>query len=250
MRHKYLDSMILEIKECLKEGEEAQNRPDLLCRVFKAKLSILNDKIMSDELFGTIVSVVHVVEFQKRGLPHAHFLIILKQSAKYLSPKTYDRIVSEKFPDKISDPYLYGLVMKHMMDGPCGNINRNNLCIRDGKCKNYYPKEFSEYTTHGKGNYLVYRRRNDGRTAKAVKYLHKYIHEGHDKVMFRIGSDSDGSVVNEITDFQNARWVSPREVLWRIYGFPLFGMYPAIMQFQVHLSNFQSIQSEDDTDLE
>ncbi|GAA0161761.1 hypothetical protein LIER_39293 [Lithospermum erythrorhizon] len=127
MRHRYLDSMTLvqeygkpdifltitcnpnwiEIKQCLKEGEEAQNRPDLLCRVFKTKLSILNDMIMSGELFGAVASVVHVIEFQKCGLPHAHFLIILKESSKYLSPETYDRIVSAELPDKIADPYLY-----------------------------------------------------------------------------------------------------------------------------------------------
>ena len=98
MRHRYLDCMSLvqeygkpdlfitmtcnpqwpEIKECLQKGEEAHNRPDLLARVFKAKLIILNDKIMSGEIFGQPASVVHVIEFQKRGLPHAHFLIILK----------------------------------------------------------------------------------------------------------------------------------------------------------------------------
>ncbi|GAA0184862.1 hypothetical protein LIER_32150 [Lithospermum erythrorhizon] len=186
MRHIYLDSMALvqeygrptifltitcnpnwiEIKECLKEGEEAQNRPDLLCRVFKAKPSILNDKIMSGQLFGAIASVVHVVEFQKHGLPHAHFLIILKSSAKYLTPEAYDRIVTAELLDKIKDPYLYGLVVKHKIHGPCENLNPNNVCMRDGKCKNHYPKKFSEYTTHGKGNYPVYRRRDNGRTAK------------------------------------------------------------------------------------
>ncbi|GAA0172637.1 hypothetical protein LIER_26425 [Lithospermum erythrorhizon] len=136
--------------------------------------------------------------------------------------------------------------------------------MREDKCKNHYPKEFSNYTTHGKGNYPVYRRRDEGRPAKVrgqildnrwvipynpsllaefnchlnveiccdirlVKYLYKYIHKGHDKVMFRIGSDNEGSVVNEMTDFQNARWVSPVESAWRIYGFPLFGMYPAVV---------------------
>ncbi|GAA0166266.1 hypothetical protein LIER_40159 [Lithospermum erythrorhizon] len=71
MRHRYLDSMALvqeygrpdifltmtcnpnwpEIKERLQPGEETHNRPDLLARVFKAKLGILNDKIMSGEIF-------------------------------------------------------------------------------------------------------------------------------------------------------------------------------------------------------
>ncbi|GAA0156524.1 hypothetical protein LIER_38286 [Lithospermum erythrorhizon] len=240
---------------------------------------------MSGELFGKVAAVVHVVEFQKRGLPHAHFLIILKPAYKYLSAEAYDRIVCAELPDKIEDPYLYSLVVKHMMHGPCGSLNSNNVCMVNGKCKNHYPKEFAECTTHGKGTYPAYRRRNNGRTAKvrghildnrwvipynltllaefnchinielccdikAVKYLYKYIHKGHDKVLFKVGSDSEVSTVNEIADFQNARWVSPVEATWRIFGFPLYGMYPAVIQLQVHMPNFHCIQFEDDTDLE
>ncbi|GAA0173691.1 hypothetical protein LIER_41574 [Lithospermum erythrorhizon] len=76
-----------EIKEHLQPGEEAQNRLDLCARVFKAKLSILNDIIMSGEVFGNVSSVIHVVEFQKRGLPHAYFLIILKPEYKYMTQR-------------------------------------------------------------------------------------------------------------------------------------------------------------------
>ncbi|GAA0169079.1 hypothetical protein LIER_23636 [Lithospermum erythrorhizon] len=150
-------------------------------------------------------------------------------------------------PGKKANPYLYSLVVKHMMHGPCGEMNFSNLCMREGRCKNYYPKSFTEYTTHGKGSYPNYRRRNDMRTAKvgghlldncwvipynstsllqfnyhvnveiccnikAVKYLYKYVHKGHDKVMFRIASDNPGSDVDEISNFQNARWMSPVKV--------------------------------------
>ncbi|GAA0169078.1 hypothetical protein LIER_23635 [Lithospermum erythrorhizon] len=111
LRNRYLDSIALvqefgrpdifltitcnpnwqEIKERLQQGEEAQNRPDLCARVFKAKLCILNDKILNGEIFGKVSSVIHVVEFQKRGLLHAHFLIILRPKNKYMTPEAYDR---------------------------------------------------------------------------------------------------------------------------------------------------------------
>ncbi|GAA0142815.1 hypothetical protein LIER_03630 [Lithospermum erythrorhizon] len=42
-------------------------------------------------------------------------------------------------------------------------------------------------------------------------YSLKYIHKGHDKVLFRIAPDSPGSNIDEISDFQNRRWVSPVE---------------------------------------
>lgn len=98
MKRRYLDAMMLvqhygkpdifltmtcnpswpEIIQELAPGEEAQNRPDLVARIFHAKLVTLKEEIVSDKLFGPVAAFVYVVEFQKRGLPHAHFLIILK----------------------------------------------------------------------------------------------------------------------------------------------------------------------------
>ncbi|GAA0185404.1 hypothetical protein LIER_32692 [Lithospermum erythrorhizon] len=152
MQHRYLDLMSLvhefgrpdifftitcnsnwlEIKERLAPGEESQNRPDLVSRVFKAKLSILHDKILKSKFFGEVASIFYVLEFQKRGLPHAHFLVILKPCSKLLSPEAYDRFVSAKLPDKDEDPYMYSLVVKHMMHGPCGDLNPENVCMKDG----------------------------------------------------------------------------------------------------------------------
>ncbi|GAA0157577.1 hypothetical protein LIER_14817 [Lithospermum erythrorhizon] len=203
-----------EIKERLKPKEESQNRPDLLARVFKAKLRIMIDKIMSGEVFGKIASVVHVVEFQKRGLPHAHFLIILKAEFKYMSPEAYDRIVCAELPDQKKDPYLYSLVVKHMMHGPCGEFNVDS--VRGQNLDNlwvipYNPTLLVQFNCHINVEICC--------DIRAVKYLYKYVHKGHDKVMFRISADNSTSEVDEISSFQNARWVSPVEAAWRIYGF-------------------------------
>ncbi|GAA0157317.1 hypothetical protein LIER_14612 [Lithospermum erythrorhizon] len=171
MRQRYLDSMSLvqafgrpdifftmtcncnwvEIKECLAPGEEVQNRPDLVVHVFKAKLTVLQERITKENFFGQVESIVHVVEFQKRGLPHAHFLVILKSCSKLLSPEAFDRFVSAELPNPLEDPYLYSLVVKHMMHGPCGDLNPTNVY---GKCKNNYPKQFSDTTVMGKGAIL------------------------------------------------------------------------------------------------
>ncbi|GAA0184576.1 hypothetical protein LIER_31864 [Lithospermum erythrorhizon] len=71
-----------------------------------------------------------------------------------------------ELPDKNEDPYLYSLVVKHMMHGPCGDLNPGNVRMVDGRCKNHYPKAFSDYTTHGKGTYPICRRRDNKRQAK------------------------------------------------------------------------------------
>ncbi|KAK9723987.1 hypothetical protein RND81_05G039300 [Saponaria officinalis] len=75
-----------EIKEQLSVGEEAQNRPDLVSRVFQEKLLALKKQIMEKQIFGEVAALVYVVKFQKRRLPHAHFLIILKPEFKMKCP--------------------------------------------------------------------------------------------------------------------------------------------------------------------
>ncbi|GAA0144030.1 hypothetical protein LIER_35856 [Lithospermum erythrorhizon] len=67
--------------------------------------------------------------------------------------------------------------------------------------------------------------------------------------MFRIASDNQGPEIDEISDYQNVRWVSPVEVAWRLFAFPLYGIYPLVLQLQVNFPNFQTIQFEDDADL-
>lgn len=58
------------------------------------------------------------IEFKKRGLPHAHFLVILNDDYKLLTAEAYDKFVFAELPNSDSNPYLYKLVIKHMMHGP------------------------------------------------------------------------------------------------------------------------------------
>ena len=55
------------------------DRPDIVARVFRLKLKELCEELYKDGIFGVAVAHLHVVEFQKRGLPHAHILIILAE---------------------------------------------------------------------------------------------------------------------------------------------------------------------------
>lgn len=59
--------------------KEAQNRPDLLTRILRSKIEQLRKEVMKEELFGPVAAYTYVIEFQKRGLPHMHMLIILKK---------------------------------------------------------------------------------------------------------------------------------------------------------------------------
>lgn len=54
------------------------DRPDLSCRIFKLKLDHLIKEIKKGVIFDEVKAMIYTIEFQKRGLPHAHILVFLK----------------------------------------------------------------------------------------------------------------------------------------------------------------------------
>ncbi|PWZ58852.1 ATP-dependent DNA helicase PIF4 [Zea mays] len=249
MRRRYMDAMALELKH----------------------------RLTKQDILGKVRAYVYVVEFQKRGLPHAHFLLIMQRKYKLTCPEQYDLLISAEIPSN-KYPELRKMVIKHMMHGPCGSLNPNCPCTKGrASCKNQYPRHFHEATMQGKDSYPNYRRRDDGRkekvrgceldnrwvvpynpyllrlfnchinveacgSIKAVKYLFKYIYKGHDRasVVMRDASKENGDV-DEIQQYRDARWVTPPEALWRIYGFELSQNSPSVMQLQLHLPNMHMV---------
>ncbi|XP_071932991.1 uncharacterized protein [Coffea arabica] len=172
-----------------------------------------------------------------------------------------------------------------MVHGPCGHVGNNSPCMKDGSCKNHYPKNFCEHTTHAEDSYPYYRRKNDGSkitirrfeldnrwiipynpsyllalfdcymnveicsTLKLVKYLYKYIFKGYDLISVKIISDDSRADVHEIREFQQGRWISPPEAFWRIFEFRLNEMTPAVYTLQVHLPGQQLITFNKNSDL-
>lgn len=86
------------IQETLLPNELSQNRPDLLTGVFKAKLELLKTEILKKQVLGLVTICIYVIEFQKIGLPHAHFLLIMKSQSKLLNCEAYDRLVCVEIP--------------------------------------------------------------------------------------------------------------------------------------------------------
>ncbi|XP_074298906.1 uncharacterized protein LOC141629882 [Silene latifolia] len=206
----------IEIKTELAPGEQAHNRPDLVARIFHAKLTALRKEIM---------------ERKKCGLPHAHFLIILRGDDKIRNPESFDRYVFADIPSR-ENPPLRGAVLRHMMHGPCGNEFPKSQCmqLKKGKrvCKSEYPKKFSDFTTNGSDCYPLYGRRDTGKIILVVKYLYKYVYKGHDRISFNVEDGETTQYVDEIERYQSGRWVSPSEAAWRIFGFNLFDIYPPV----------------------
>uniref|UniRef100_A0A8I6WZN8 ATP-dependent DNA helicase n=1 Tax=Hordeum vulgare subsp. vulgare TaxID=112509 RepID=A0A8I6WZN8_HORVV len=112
-----------EILNELLPSQTPQDRPDLVARVFRAKLETMKEMLFKKHILGVVVAHVYVVEFQKRGLPHTHFLLIMNREYKLVVPEQYDCIISVELPDKHKYLELYAMVVKHMMYGPCGKTS-------------------------------------------------------------------------------------------------------------------------------
>jgi hypothetical protein len=162
-------------------------------------------------------AVIYTIEFQKRVVLHAHILISIKDMTICPDASMIDRFISAEISDKETDPIGYTTVQNYMIHGPCGELNRNSVCMKGNKCTNFFPKRFNHETTIDEEGFPVYRRRGDGKRIKkgkvevdnkfvvtynrdllvkfdahinvewcnmnrSVKYLFKYIHKGVDYV--------------------------------------------------------------------
>ena len=89
------------------------------------------DDILKEKIFGQIIGYVGVVELQKRGLPHAHVLLILHSDDKLKDTDDYNRIVSAELPDPNLNSAAYETVSKLMIHNCCGQHNLTAPCMRD-----------------------------------------------------------------------------------------------------------------------
>lgn len=81
---------------------------------------------------------IYIIDFQKRGLPHAYILIFFHPSHKHPSPIDIDKITSAEIPYPWKES---NLVKTHMVHGPCGLTNKSSPCMKEGKCYiNIIPK--------------------------------------------------------------------------------------------------------------
>jgi hypothetical protein len=110
---------------------------------------------------------MYTIEWQKRGLLHAHILLCLQQK---LRPTDIDHLISAEFPDPSNDSQLYDVIKSNMVYGPYGAVNPQSKCMKHGKCSKRYPRDLAETKT-GDDGYPLYRRRSseDGGFTAIIK---------------------------------------------------------------------------------
>ncbi|KAG3057540.1 hypothetical protein PI125_g25377 [Phytophthora idaei] len=147
-----------EIMEKIPDGQTAQDRPDIVARVWQLKLGV-ELKDLDEGVLGRVHARIYVVEFQKRGLPHAHILVILAEADKPRTRQIIDKMVSAELPDKEKNSQLCETATTCVIHGPRGAAYPNAVCMKDGKCTKGFPKPLSEVTKGNVAGHPVYRRR-------------------------------------------------------------------------------------------
>ena len=133
-----------------------------------------------------MLAYMGVIEYQKRGLPHAHILVILDSNDSLKTAKDVDSVICAEIPhtiqclphDSVENEQisrLQKIVLKCMIHGPCGERNPRAPCMVDGKCTKNFPKNFALQTSWSvRSSYPTYKRRgpaDGGSTAVVGDYI-------------------------------------------------------------------------------
>jgi len=299
-----------EILDSVDPGQTATDRADIAVRVYHMKLLQYLHRIKKGNAFGPVVagtvprklssilifllvsasykflhlfllfSVLHTIEFQKRGLPHAHILVWQKkEDDRVVTPAFINSYISAEIPDPVQDPLGYALVAEFMMHGPCGVDGPKCPCMKKGFCSKKFPKPFQDETTIDESGFPLYRWPDNGRFVMknnvrldnrhvvpynmlilkkwqahinvewcnktyVIKYLYKYVTKGPDKLntLFEnIRRDGDQDV-DEIKEYRECRYIVDYDSFWRVYGYDIHGKTPSVERLPVHLLNMHVVR--------
>ncbi|RWS25337.1 uncharacterized protein B4U80_04936 [Leptotrombidium deliense] len=272
--------------QTLPPSTTANDIPHFTCRIFYQKaMSLINDL---ESVFGKKRAFIYTIEFQKRGLPHMHLLVTLHRKLltaddvdEYISAEIPDKA---KYPSlwykvvkhMLHGPHKNGLSCYDSVTNKCSKKfpkpfveitdmtgpgypkyrRRNNIeemhtynGKHNGKIVHvdnsmvvpYNPYLLMKYDCHMNVEYC--------HSVMGIKYIHKYIHKGHDRARIKVSNYSnleDTTVVcDEIQDYVDSRYLSANECAWRIFELPLHGRSHAVERLPVHLPGSNRVLFEE-----
>ncbi|KAK9665879.1 hypothetical protein RND81_14G142400 [Saponaria officinalis] len=231
------------IIDALKEhGLRPEDRPDIVIQIFKMKLDEMMFDFKTRRIFGPTRGAVYTIEFQNRGLPHAHILLFLHRDNKFPEVADVDKIISAEIPSKDDNPCGYPLY-KRRDNGVF--VEKNEVQLDNGYVVPYNAK-LLKYRAHINIEWC--------NQSRSIKYLFKYINKGFDRVTVqstqRRRNGQNPEIIDEIQKYYDCRYISPCEAVWRIFGFEFHYRTPPVQRLNFHLPGEQNVVYEDDDQLD
>ncbi|XP_022004510.1 uncharacterized protein LOC110902078 [Helianthus annuus] len=178
--------------------------------------------------------VIYTIEFQKRGLPHAHICLFLSADSKFPTAKEIDLVISAEIPDKETDAKLFV-------------VPYNPMLLKKYQC--HINVEWCNQTG-------------------SIKYLFKHINKGPDRVTASVyQTTTTGNVnkeneemtnkqklsnkkeVDEVKAYLDCRYISACEAAWRIFKFDIHYRVPSVEILPFHCEDGQAIVHDDNSNL-
>ena len=271
-----------EIQEQLLEGQTAFDRPDVVCRVFHARLAAYMHNLRSGKYFHHWVVIngvrtkvplkieyeVFVVEYQHRGLPHAHIVVRFhgfpSKDDIDACVKWIDENITARRPiitptSSAADIAYAAKVEKHMIHTCSDGVN--GCKDKHGCCKKRFDRTVCQpATTFTEQGYPQYRRDRvedlhvcqhhretledwDGHafvefagTDQCTLYLYKYIFKGTSKIKMRLTNAGDVLEDDEINLYLRGRYLCSMDCMWRTLGFHTYpSPSPSVLCIDVKL---------------
>ena len=151
------------ILAAIDENMDPSDRPDIIARIFKQHVQELINMLYNGDVPGweNAIGQIYVIEFQKRGLPHVHLLVILKRDYA-IEDDDIDKYAVARIPDRDNDEddKLWNHVVTKMVHRPCGEFNSKSKCMDNvkRKCCFGYPKEYQAVSYIDESGSAIYKR--------------------------------------------------------------------------------------------
>jgi hypothetical protein len=242
--------------------------------VFHQRLQALLHNIRSGVYFEgkRVTYEMYVIEYQHRGLPHAHIVVQLEgmthMSRMEEVSEWIDATISACIPERSAETELFQLLNKFMMH-KCSN-DVNGCLDKDGKCTKHFDMNApNDRTTFDSRGFPEYKRTQnslyvvtyvpqilkdwDGHcnvgycgSVFTCVYLYKYVFKGAKKERFRLKNAEDIDDRDEINLYLRARMICSMDACWRVFGYQTYPKSsPSVIVVQVKMQqHMQYVQNK------
>ena len=160
-----------ESKERLGEGQSIFDRPDLACQVFKGRIDAFVHNLRHGKYFDQSKTcyLTWVIEYQHRGLPHAHIVFRLHTQLEtdqqriafmeeFISARFPDPLPADASPQEIQKHERYIELINKGMTHTCSRQTPNGCKMNGDVCKKKFPFAIAPSCSINAKGYPEYKR--------------------------------------------------------------------------------------------